>query len=134
MMTSLAPLVAVISDGYWERVRPSSVRGGEDRDQQPVTIVVSPRLRRRTSASAEITVTVAAVPQLWPSMADMAGPGNFWLRVLARPAAGLSTKDAASRLNAVWPALADSLLSARWPTVRRQSMADSAGVTSIPRR
>jgi len=50
---------------------------------------------------------------------------NFWLHILARPAAGLSATAAAARLNSVWPALSEDLLSARWPVARKQALASS---------
>jgi predicted permease len=124
-----APLVAVISDNYWEREfgrRPAAIGESLMVNGVPVTIVgVSPRGfdGANVGQRAEIVTTVAAVPRLWPGLAEMTQPGNFWLRILARPAAGLSATAAETRLNVVWPALSGELLSARWPAARKQAMA-----------
>src|SRR6185503_15588032 len=56
------------------------------------------------------------------------GPGTFWLRVLARPADGISPSAAASRLNAVWPGLADQVIASHWTAPRRKAMAESVFV------
>ena len=126
-----APLVAVISDGYWERqyARSPTVVG------QPVilngvlfTIVgVSPRgfVGANVGMSAEVTITIAALPQVNPDAAPLLAPGNFWLRVLARPQPGVSVPGAAAHLNAVWPRLAETVIAPHWPASRRQAMADS---------
>ena len=58
----------------------------------------------------------------------MLRPGNFWLRVLARPAVAASRTEAASRLNAAWPALADSVISPTWSATHRKAMVDSVFV------
>ncbi len=89
--------------------------------------VESSRLRRRdTSGSvADITMPVAALPQVSPREAPLLGPGNFWLRVLARPAAGVSIPQATARLNAVWPQMAESVIAPHWPASRRKAMAES---------
>ncbi len=91
-----APLVAVISDGYWERQFARSA-GAVGQTIQingvPVTIVgVSPRgfVGANVGSIADITMAVAALPQVNPSAAPLLGPGNFWLRVLARPQPGVS--------------------------------------------
>ena len=68
---------------------------------------------------------MAALARLNPEAAALLEPGNFWLRVLARPAQGLSRPEATARLNAVWPRLSEQVISPRWPASRRQAMADS---------
>jgi predicted permease len=73
----------------------------------------------------DVTTALAMGPELNRGLADLMGPGVFWLRVLARPVPGLSPAEAASRLNKRWPALADVLISPKWPAVRRRAMADS---------
>jgi len=74
---------------------------------------------------ADVTIPVAALPQVTPQAAPLLGPGNFWLRVLARPHAGLGGAEIASRLNVLWPRIADALIAPQWPMSRRQAMADS---------
>ena len=94
----------------------------------PVTIVgVSPRgfVGANVGSIADITMAVAALPQVAPSAAPLLGPGNFWLRVLARPNAGVSIAEATARLNAVWPRMAEAVIAPHWPAARRKAMADS---------
>ena len=90
-----APLVAVASYGYWERQfaldpslpgRTAIVMNGV-----PATIVgVSPRgfVGANVGQIADLTIPVAAFPLVVPEMAGLLGPGNYWLRVLARPQPG----------------------------------------------
>jgi putative ABC transport system permease protein len=124
-----APLAAVISYGYWQRQLAGSVGAiGQTLriNGVPVTIVgVSPRgFEGATVGSiADITLTAATLPQVVPSAAPLLGPGNFWLRALARPAPGVSPAQATARLNAVWPQFADSVIAAHWPASRRQAVA-----------
>jgi predicted permease len=92
----------------------------------PVTIVgVTPRGFEGATigVSADVTIAVATLPRVQPSMAELSSPGNFWLHALARAAGSLRPAEAAARLNAIWPALADSVISSRWPASRRQAMA-----------
>ena len=126
-----APLVAVISDGYWEREYARSA-GAVGQTVQlnglPVTIVgVSPRgfTGANVGSIADITIAVAALPQVNASAAPLLGPGNFWLRILARPQPGVSVSQAAARLNAVWPGMSGAVIAAHWPASRRKAMAES---------
>ena len=126
-----APLVAVISYGYWQRQLAGSMGAiGQTLrvNGVPVTIVgVSPRgFEGATVGSiADITLTAATLPEVVPSAAALLGPGNFWLRILARPASGVSPAEATARLNAVWPQFADSVIAAHWPASRRKALASS---------
>jgi predicted permease len=129
-----SPLVAVISYGYWERQheRSSDVVGQAVRiNGVPVSIVgVSPRgfVGANVGSIADITVAVAALPQLSPSAAPLLGPGNFWLRAIARPKAGVSIRQTTALLNAVWPRIAEPVIAPDWPVARRTAMADSVFV------
>ena len=129
-----APLVAVISYGYWERslARDPNAAGRTLRiNGQPVTIVgVSPRgfVGANVGAVADITMAVAALPQLTPSAAPLLERGNFWLRALARPQPGLSPREAAARLNVVWTQVADSVIAPHWAASRRKELAESVFV------
>ena len=124
------PLAAVISYGYWERqlARSPGVVGQTIWiNGVPVTVVgVSPRgfVGANVGSIADITMAVAALPQVAPSAAPLLGPGNFWLRVLARPNADVSIPEATARLNAVWPRIAESVIAPHWPASRRKAMAD----------
>ena len=126
-----APLVAVISYGYWQRQLAGSIEaiGQALRvNGVPVTIVgVTPPGFEGTTVGAitDITLTAATLPQVVPSAAGLLGPGNFWLRVLARPAIGVSPAQATARLNAAWPRFADSVIAAHWPASRRKEIASS---------
>ena len=126
-----APLVAVISYGYWERqfARDTGVVGHTFRlNGVPVEIVgVSPRGFEGSNVGsiADITMAVAAVPRVDPSSASLVGAGNFWLRVLARPKTGVPIAEAKARLASVWPAIAERTIPADWPADRRKAMADA---------
>ena len=123
-----APLVAVISHGFWTRQFAAS---GAAVGQQlflngvPVTIVgVSPAGFAGTNVGqmADVTITVAAFPRINPQAAPLLGTGNFWLRVLARPHDGVSIAAATSRLNAVWAQISEGLIASHWPASRRTEM------------
>ncbi len=126
-----APLVAVTSYGYWERQlarSPGAVGQTVRINGVPVRVVgVSPRgfVGANVGSIADITMAVAGLPQVNPSAAPLLGPGNFWLRVLARPRAGVSIPQASARLNAVWPQISEPVIAAHWPASRRKAMADS---------
>ncbi len=125
-----APLVAVISDGYWERQlarSPAAVGQTIRINEVPVTVVgVSPRgfVGANVGSIAEITMAAAALPQVSPSAAPLLGPGNFWLRVLARPREGVSIPQATARLNAVWPLISEPVIAPHWPAARRKTITE----------
>jgi predicted permease len=126
-----APLVAVASYGYWERQLARSAGAAGQTVQingVPVTIVgVSPRgfVGAYVGAIADLTMAAAALPQVSPRNAPLLGTGNFWLLMLARPREGVSIPQATTRLNAVWPRIADAVVAPHWPASRRKAMADS---------
>jgi predicted permease len=126
-----APLVAVISYGYWERqygARPDVVGQTLTIGGVPVTIVgVSPRgfVGANVGEIADITMPIAAIPQIQPESARLLERGNVWLRVLARPAPGVSESQATARLNAVWRQVSETLISPGWPAFLRKNMADA---------
>jgi putative ABC transport system permease protein len=126
-----APLVAVASYGYWERQlarSPGAVGPTVRINGVPVTVVgVSPRgfVGANVGSIADLTMAVTALPQVNPSAAPLLGPGDFWLRVLARPRAGVSIPQATARLNAVWPHISEPVIAPHWPASRRKAMADS---------
>lgn len=126
-----APLVAVLSYGFWERqfVRsPDAIGRALHLNGVPVSIIgVSPRgfTGANVGAVADVTLPISAVPQVVPTAAGLLGPGNFWLRVLARPQPTLSNEQAAARLNAIWPQMAEEVISTRWAASRRKEMAQN---------
>jgi predicted permease len=94
----------------------------------PVTIAgVSPRgfQGANVGMAADITIAVAALPQLEPARAGLLGPGNFWLRVIARPKRAVSVLQSQAHLSAVWPQISDRVISASWPATQRKEMAES---------
>jgi hypothetical protein len=127
-----APLVAVISDGYWERqfTRNPEVIGHSIRmNGVPVTIVgvSSPGfVGANVGSIADITVPIAALPRINPESAPLLGAGNFWLRVLARTKAGISVSEAQTRLAALWPQVSDEVIPPDWPSARKKSLVDAA--------
>jgi len=126
-----APLVAVISYGYWERrfdADPGVIGRTVLVDSIPVTIAgVSPRgfQGANVGAVADITVATAALAELEPSFASLLKPGNFWLRALARPKQGVFASQAEAHLAAVWPQISDRVISAGWAAAQRKEMAES---------
>jgi len=111
-----APLVAVISEGWWEREferRPGVIGRTVLLNAVPVTIIgVSPPgfVGANVGSPADITLAVAALPSVSPEAAPLLGPGNFWLRVLARPAGGMSVARTTTRLATVWPHMSEPLI------------------------
>src|SRR5439155_16487477 len=126
-----APLVAVISYGYWERQfarDPGAIGQAISVNGIPVTIAgVSPPgfVGANVGAIADVTMPVAALPRVDPGAAGLLGPGNFWLRILARPQKNVSMAQAKARLAVVWPPLSERVISADWTPARRKSMADA---------
>ena len=124
-----APLVAVLSYGYWERVfarRPDVLGQILTIKGLPVAIVgVSPPgfVGANVGSVADITMAAATLAQVNPSDAPLLGKGNFWMRTLARPAAGVQVEQATARLNAVWPQIADSVIAPHWPAFQRKGLA-----------
>jgi putative ABC transport system permease protein len=127
-----APLVAVISYGYWERqfVRNPEIIGQTLRmNDVPVTIVgVSPPgfVGANVGSVAEITMPAAALPRVNPEAAPLLGAGNFWLRVLARPKPDVSIPEAKARLTALWPQISERVIRPDWPATRKKSLAAAA--------
>lgn len=122
---------AVISDGYWRRQygRSADVLGQSiSINGVPVPIVgVSPAgfAGANVGSPADITVAVAALPALLPSSEPLLGPGNYWLRVLARPRPGLSVPQAAAHLAVVWPEIAERVVSPTWSAAQRKGMKET---------
>ena len=130
-------VTAVISDGFWQRefARAPDIAGRTLRiNGVPATIVgVSAPgfFGANVGWIADVTLPVAALPQVSPQAAPLLGAGNFWLRVLARPRLGIGATEAQARLNVLWPRIADSLIAPHWPASRRQAMA-AAGFQLAP--
>ncbi|WP_321469910.1 ABC transporter permease [uncultured Paludibaculum sp.] len=122
---------AVISDGYWSRqyVRSADVIGQTiSINGVAVPIVgVSPAgfTGANVGSPADITVAVAALPILLPPSEPLLGPGNFWLRVLARPQPGLSVQQATAHLAVVWPQMAERVISPTWSAAHRKEMKET---------
>ena len=126
-----APLNAVISYGYWQREYAASpqVVGQPIRIKGKVATIVGVAPRGFVGANvggvADITMPVATLPQMYPTMEPLLGLGNVWLRVLARPNPGLTTEAVTSRLNLVWSRISGSLIAPGWPPTERKNVADS---------
>ncbi len=110
-----APLVAVISDGYWERRfhrDPGAVGRHVLIQGQIVTIVgVSPPgfTGANVGEIADLTVPISAIVPLSPNRPDskaMLEAGSQYIRVLARPAPGVSREQIRDRLHTLWPQMA----------------------------
>lgn len=125
-----APLVAVITDGYWERgfARNPGVIGQHlFVNGRPATIVgISPPgfTGAHVGWPADITLPVSAVAQVRPELSSLLGPGNIWLRVLARPRAGLSLAQVEAAVTLRWPQLSSVAIAPDFTTDRRESIAN----------
>jgi putative ABC transport system permease protein len=126
-----APLVAVASYGYWERqlARDPTLPGRTVlMNGVPATIVgVSPRgfVGANVGQVADLTIPVAALPLVFPEMAGLLGPGNYWLRVLARPQPSLSPGEAQAQIAARWPRIAEAVVAPHWPADRKKATIES---------
>ncbi|HEY2432052.1 MAG TPA: ABC transporter permease [Vicinamibacterales bacterium] len=126
-----APLVAVASFAYWQRERagnPAAVGQRLLLNGVPVELVgVSPRgfTGANVGAMADITVPVAAIARLTPAMSTLLGTGNTWLRVLARRRGGVTQEQAAARLAAAWPRIAEAAINPAWSGARKRSVSEA---------
>jgi putative ABC transport system permease protein len=126
-----APVVAVISHGYWARALggdPGVVGRTLLLNGTPTEIVgVSPEGfgGANVGATADVTVPVAALPAIDPTDASLLGRGNFWLRALARLRPGVSEDAAAARLSAEWPAIAQQAVDPAWSESRKKEIGDA---------
>lgn len=123
-----APLVAVISDGYWERKFRRDVRAIGSTlllEGHPAVIVgvTPPGFTGATVGEiADVTMTFQALPQIAPQRAGLLGAGNHFNRILARPAPGLSLEQTRTRLRTIWPAMAGVAVNPNMPAKRRNAM------------
>ena len=132
-----APLVVVISDGYWSRqfARDPGVVGRTlFINGVPATIAgVSPPGFVGTTIGniADITMPVAAVPSVNPEAGPLLGPGNFWLRILARPTPGVQVSEVRAHLATIWRSIAEQVLRPDWPLTRKR-MIEDATIEFVP--
>ena len=126
-----APVVAVASYAYWERAfagSPSIAGRTVTINGIPVEIVgVSPNgfSGANVGAIADLTLPVASIRAINPLAAGLLGPGNFWLRVLARPRVGMSSGEATARLAAAWPQIAEQAINPSWSVTRKKSITET---------
>ena len=126
-----APVVAVLSYGYWERQyarNPAAVGERLLVNGVPVSIVgVSPPgfVGANVGSMADITMPVAALDRVDPEAAPLLGTGNFWLRVLARPHEGLTMSAIEARLSASWGDISAPVIPTHWPQSRQKAIADA---------
>ena len=123
-----APAV-VISDGYWERrfARSPDAIGRTLLIHDTAVPIVGVTPRGFSGATvgdiADLTITASALSQVDRGSVALLGPGNFWLRVVARPQPGLPPAQLAARLEAVWQREAERVLSPRWSASQRAGAA-----------
>jgi len=126
-----APVVAVLSYGYWERQFGRNLRViGQPIlvNNVPVTVIgVSPRgfSGANVGAAADLTIPIAAIDRLSADGPPLLGKGNSWLRVLARLRPGVTPAQAAARLAADWPRISEAAIDPKWPAFRKESVADA---------
>ncbi|SPE35608.1 conserved membrane hypothetical protein [Candidatus Sulfopaludibacter sp. SbA3] len=127
-----APPVAVLSYSYWETrfARDFTLIGRTLQiEGKPVTIVgVSPPgfEGANVGEAANLTMTAAAIPQLFPERASQLQSGSRWMRVLARLQPGISIAQAKSRLAVAWPQMASVAATPRMTAKVRQTVLTSS--------
>ena len=127
-----APLVTVISYGYWRRKfggDPEAIGQTIRVNGVPVTIVgISPPsfTGANVGSIADITMPSASLPLVNPEAAALLGPGNFWLRALVRLQTGIPTSQAKTRLAAIWPRLSERVIPPAWPPDRQKGIANAS--------
>ena len=103
-----APPVTVISDAYWQRKfarDPAAIGGQVLVEGKPVTIVgVSPAgfTGADVGATADLTLPLGVLPQIFSDRDYLVDASSWWLRVLARPRPLLSRAQVKARLAVVW--------------------------------
>jgi predicted permease len=118
--------VAVITEGYWDRAfaRDPSVIGKTVLiEGVPVAIAgvtASPFSGVDAGDVAEITLAIAAIPQILPTQAMLVDASSNWLRVFARPRDGVSRSQAKAGLAVLWPQLVDEVIPASDAGTRRR--------------
>jgi predicted permease len=123
--------VAVVSYEYWNRqLSHSAETVGQVilMNGVPVTIVgVSPAgfTGANVGDVADITLPVASIAQVQPRSAPLLAPGNFWLRMLARPRSGLSVDEALARLAVAWPHVSAEVIPPTWPQAQQNALANA---------
>jgi putative ABC transport system permease protein len=123
-----APMAAVITDAYWDRHfqrSPGAIGSTVLVEGHPVTIVgVTPAgfTGANVGEVADLTLPFQAMPQLFPDRQGLLQAGNQFNRILARPAAGLSLKQASTRLKEIWPSMAQVSVMPQTPEKRREAM------------
>ena len=127
-----APLVAVISDGYWERNfhrDPRAIGSTLTVEGHPVTIVgVEPHgfTGADVGVVADLTIPFQAQRQLDRYGGALLEAGNYFIRVVARPAHDLTPHQVRARLDVIWPPMAEVSVTPKTPPRRRQAMLASS--------
>jgi putative ABC transport system permease protein len=92
--------------------------------------------------SADLTLPLGVMPQLFPERARLLESGSQWLRVLALPAPGLSLAQVNARMAVIWPQMAPVATTPRQSAKQREAVLTSvvdvipggAGDSSLRRR
>jgi len=124
--------VAVLSYAYW-RSRFAGDFGVIGRtiqiENQPVLVIgISPRGfdGAIVGSTANLTLPLGVLPQLFPERSRMLDATAQWMRVLARPRTGVSTAQAKARLGVVWPRIAPLATTPRMNRSRRDALLNSS--------
>lgn len=128
-----APLVAVISDSYWERMfhRDMHALGATVLVEGHPTSIVGVTPPGFTGATVgeidDFIMAFQARAQLFPNGADFLQAGNQYIRILARPAPGLTRSQVRARLKVLWPPIAGAVsVTPKTPPKRREAMLASS--------
>lgn len=108
--------VAVLSYGYWETKYhrdPGVIGKALLIEGAPITIVgvSAPGFEgANVGSTANITLPLAALPEVFPERVRNLAAGSWWLRVLARPKPSVSVKQAEAQLTVLWPGITKELV------------------------
>jgi predicted permease len=127
-----APLVAVISDGYWERNYhrdPRAIGASLLVEGHPTTIVgVTPAgfTGAEVGSVVDLTMTLQSMAQVSPGGSSSLDAASRWNRVVARLAPGRSEEQARARLKVIWPAMAPIGVHPKAPAATREALLKSS--------
>ncbi len=125
---------AVISDDYWRRKfarDPDAIGRSLLIERMPVAIVgVSPPgfTGANVGEAADITLALSVLPQLYPERAESLEASSTWLRILARPRAGISLLQTKARLAVLWPQAASAAVPASIAVARNRALKSTIDV------
>jgi predicted permease len=131
-----APPAVVITESYWARVfdRDPDIVGRllviEGVQVPIVGVSAGPFGGVDVGEGADLTLAVAAVPQLVPDQSMLLETSTTWLHILARPREGESRSQAQAALALAWPRVVEQVGVSSDAAVRRRTVGTGLQVVS----